>query len=195
MSWNNQGGGPWRSQGRGPWGQGPRGSQPPGDLEDIIRRIQETLGKLIPGGSGPSGKGLGGGGALFLLLAALLLWFAWGTFYTVQPSEVGVNLVFGRYTGKTAAGLNTNWPWPIGSVIKVPVWDQQITEVGYRSLGGGEDIPEESQMLTGDKNIVDVHFRVNWQIDPAKPEDCSTFSTHARPSRRLPKASCARSSV
>ncbi len=79
--------------------------------------------------------------------------------------------MFGRYTGKTAAGLNTNWPWPIGSVIKVPVWDQQITEVGYRSLGGGEDIPEESQMLTGDKNIVDVHFRVNWQIDPAKPED------------------------
>ena len=171
MSWNNQGGGPWRSQGRGPWGQGPRGSQPPGDLEDIIRRIQETLGKLIPGGSGPSGKALGGGGALFLLLAALLLWFAWGTFYTVQPSEVGVNLVFGRYTGKTAAGLNTNWPWPIGSVIKVPVWDQQITEVGYRSLGGSSDIPEESQMLTGDKNIVDVHFRVNWQIDPAKPED------------------------
>ena len=98
MSWNNQGGGPWRSQGRGPWGQGPRGSQPPGDLEDIIRRIQETLGKLIPGGSGPSGKGLGGGGALFLLLAALLLWFAWGTFYTVQPSEVGVNLVFGRWS-------------------------------------------------------------------------------------------------
>jgi membrane protease subunit HflK len=171
MSWNNQGGGPWRSQGRGPWGQGPRGSQPPGDLEDIIRRVQEALGKLTPGGSGPSGKGLGGGGALFVLLAALLLWFAWGTFYTVQPSEVGVNLVFGRYTGKTAAGLNTNWPWPIGSVIKVPVWDQQITEVGYRSLGGSADIPEESQMLTGDKNIVDVHFRVNWQIDPAKPED------------------------
>ena len=105
------------------------------------------------------------------MLAALLLWFAWGTFYTVQPSEVGINLVFGRYTGKTAAGLNTNWPWPIGSVIKVPVWDQQITEVGYRSLGGSADIPEESQMLTGDKNIVDVHFRVNWQIDPAKPED------------------------
>ena len=42
MSWNNQGGGgPWGSQGRGPWGQGPRGPQPTGDLEDIIRRIQE----------------------------------------------------------------------------------------------------------------------------------------------------------
>jgi modulator of FtsH protease HflK len=175
MSWNNQGGGPWRSPGRGPWGQGPSGP-PTGDLEEIIRRVQEALGKLTPGGGSKGGGAPGSGGlsgrtVLFLLLAAVLVWFVWGTFYTVQPNEVGINLVFGRYTGKTAAGLNTNWPWPIGSVIKVPVWDQQITEVGYRSLGGDSDVPEESQMLTGDKNIVDVHFRVNWQIDPAKPED------------------------
>ena len=171
MSWNNQGGGPWRSPGRGPWGQGPFNPPPTGDIEEIIRRVQEALAKLTPGGTGGGGgKGFGGRGVLFLALAALLLWFAWGTFYTVQPNEVGINLVFGRYTGKTAAGLNTNWPWPVGSVIKVPVWDQQITEVGYRSLGASADIPEESQMLTGDKNIVDVHFRVNWQIDPAKPE-------------------------
>src|ERR1700733_454654 len=174
MSSNNKGGGPWRSQGRGPWGQGPSG-QPTADLEEIIRRVQEALGKLTSSGGSTSG-GSGKGGftdrtGLFLILGAVLVWFAWGTFYSSQPNEVGVNLVFGRYTGKTAAGLNTNWPWPIGSVIKVPVWDQQITEVGYRSLGGSGDIPEESQMLTGDKNIVDVHFRVNWQIDPAKPED------------------------
>ncbi|HTR13175.1 MAG TPA: FtsH protease activity modulator HflK [Roseiarcus sp.] len=175
MSWNNQGGGPWRPSGRGPWGQGPSGPQPTADLEEIIRRVQEALGKLTPGGpkggGGSSGGGLSATTMLFLVLLAALVWFAWGTFYTVQPNEVGINLVLGRYTGKTAAGLNTNWPWPIGSVIKVPVWDQQITEVGYRTLGSNADIPEESQMLTGDKNIVDVHFRVNWQIDPAKPED------------------------
>ena len=171
MSWNNQGGGPWRQPGRGPWGQGPSGP-PTGDLEEIIRRVQDALGRLAPGGKGSSGSGggLSGRTIAFVILAAILVWFAWGTFYTVQPNEVGINLVFGRYTGKTAAGLNTNWPWPIGSVIKVPVWDQQITEVGYRS-DANLDVPEESQMLTGDKNIVDVHFRVNWQIDPAKPED------------------------
>ena len=169
MSWNNQGGGPWRPPGRGPWGQGPSGP-PTGDLEEIIRRVQEALGRLAPGGRGSSGPGGSGRTIAFVILAAILVWFAWGTFYTVQPNEVGINLVFGRYTGKTAAGLNTNWPWPIGSVIKVPVWDQQITEVGYRS-DANIDVPEESQMLTGDKNIVDVHFRVNWQIDPAKPED------------------------
>jgi membrane protease subunit HflK len=172
MSWNNQGGGPWRSPGRGPWGQGPSGP-PTSDLEEIIRRVQEALGRLTPGGQGGAGKpgGFSGGAILFIALAAILVWLAWGTFYTVQPNEVGINLVLGKYTGKTAAGLNTNWPWPIGSVIKVPVWDQQITEVGYRSLGANADVPEESQMLTGDKNIVDVHFRVNWQVDPARPED------------------------
>src|SRR5271166_3514041 len=86
MSWNNQGGGPWRSPGRGPWGQGPFGPPPTGDLEEIIRRVQEALAKLTPGGSGGGGgKGFGGRGALFLVLAALLLWFAWNLLY--GPAE------------------------------------------------------------------------------------------------------------
>ena len=84
-------------------------------------------------GGKSAGGGLGGRTILFLVLAAVLVWFVWGTFYTVQPNEVGINLVLGRYTGKTAAGLNTNWPWPIGSVIKVPVSEQQITERGRLS--------------------------------------------------------------
>ncbi len=170
MSWNNQGGGPWRSPGQGPWGQGPGGSPPPSDLEELLRRIQEGLRGLVPGGAGLGG-GFGMRGVVLLILAVLLIWFALGSFYSVQPNEVGINLVFGRYTGKTAAGLNTNWPWPVGSVIKVPVWDQQITEVGYRGEANSADILAESQMLTGDQNIVNVRFRVSWQIDPAHPED------------------------
>ena len=170
MSWNNQGGGPWRSPGQGPWGQGPGGPSQPNDLEEAIRRFQEGLRGLMPGGLGGAG-GLTGRGLAVLALVVVLLWLAFGTFYTVQPNEVGLNLVFGRYTGKTAPGLNTNWPWPIGSVIKVPVSDQQITEVGYRGEARGADNLVESQMLTGDQNIVTVHFRVSWQIDPAHPED------------------------
>ena len=168
MSWNNQGGGgPWRS-GPGPWGHGPTGSPPPGDIEEWLRRLQDGL-KGLGGGRG-GGFGFGARGLLLIALVVVLIWFALGSFYTVQPNEVGINLVFGRYTGKTAAGLNTNWPWPIGTVIKVPVWDQQITEVGYRSVDGVENYAE-SQMLTGDQNIVNVRFRVIWQIDPANPED------------------------
>jgi membrane protease subunit HflK len=171
MSWNNQGGGPWRS-GQGPWGQGPGGIQPPGDLEEMLQRLQASLRALLPGGGG----GLAGRGAIFVVLVAVLLWFAWG-FYTVQPNEVGINLLFGRYTGKTSAGLNYNMPWPVGAVIKAPVWDQKITEVGYRGEADSDNrnnrsqAPEESLMLTADQNIVDVQFRVSWQIDPAKPED------------------------
>jgi modulator of FtsH protease HflK len=170
MSWSNQGG-PWRS-GQGPWGQGPSGSPPPGDLEEILRRLQGFFRGVAPTGGGSTGRW-----AILGALVFVLLWFAWG-FYTVQPNEVGINLVFGRYTGKTAAGLNYNWPSPVGSVIKAPVWVQQITYVGYRGENEeSEDAvaraaaPEESLMLTGDTNIVDVKFRVIWQIDPAKPED------------------------
>ena len=128
MSWNNNGGGPWRSSGQGPWGQG-GGSQPPSDLEDAIRRLQNGLKNLTPGGIGGFS---GGRGLILIALVVVLVWLAFGTFYSVQPNEVGLNLVFGRFTGKTGPGLNMNWPSPIGEVIRVPVADQQITEVGYR---------------------------------------------------------------
>ena len=171
MSWSNQGG-PWRpGQGQGPWGQGPSGPQPPGDLEETLRRIQGYLRALTPGAGGPTGRW-----AIFAVLVVGILWLLWG-FYTVQQNEVGINLVLGKYKGKTAAGLNYNWPAPIGSVIKVPVWVQKITPVGSRGDAASEDIavragaPEESMMLTGDTNIVEVKFWVYWQIDPAKPED------------------------
>jgi membrane protease subunit HflK len=170
MSWSNQGG-PWRS-GQGPWGQGPSGAQPPGDLEEILRRIQGYLGGFAPGGGGATGRW-----AIFAVLVVAILWIVWG-FYSVQPNEVGINLVLGRYTGKTSAGLNYNWPSPIGSVIKVPVWVQKITPIGLRGDSDDADVvaaragaPEESLMMTSDLNIVDVKFRVIWQIDPAKPED------------------------
>jgi len=167
MSWNSNSNGPWRPSGPGPWGQGPSGS-PPSDVEEIIRRAQEALKRITPGGGAPR-PGFAGVG--ILILAALIIWFALDSFYSVQPNEVGLNLVLGSYTGKTPAGLNWNWPWPIGSVIKVPVWDQQITLVGYTGEQGSPENLGEAQMLTGDQNIVDVRFRVNWQIDPAKPEN------------------------
>ena len=87
MSWGNQGGGSWRP-GQGPWGQGPGANKPVGDLEDMIRRFQDSLRSWSPGG------GIGMRGALVFALIAVLLWLLWG-FYTVQPNEVGINLLFG----------------------------------------------------------------------------------------------------
>ncbi len=141
--------------------------------QEWLRRLQEGLRGVVSGGGGGLG-GLGMRGVVLLALVALLVWFALGSFYSVQPNEVGINLVFGRYTGKTGAGLNTNWPWPVGTVIHVPVWDQQITEVGYHGDANSADNLAESLMLTGDQNIVDVHFRVIWQIDSAYPAHSET---------------------
>jgi modulator of FtsH protease HflK len=177
MPWSNQSGGPWGQRGGGsgggggPWGAGPQGGggggQPP-DLEQILRRSQDRLKDFIPGGS------MGGRGLLVAVLAAIALWLAFG-FYTVRPDQVGINLIFGKYTGKTGEGLRYNLPYPIGNVVKPSVTAVNTVQVGYRTAGpqtrAGRDVPEESLMLTGDENIIDIDFDVQWAVNPAKAED------------------------
>ena len=172
MPWSNDGGngGSWKPGNTGPWGQGP--SSTPPDLEEWLRRSQDRLRQWMPGG------GLGGRGLLALALIGLAVWLLSG-FYTVGPNEVGLNKIFGRYTGKTASGLNYNLPYPIGSVQKLPVTDRIATNVGFivrqdlrnPTQQNQINLPEESLMLTGDENIADVKFVVIWQIDPVRAED------------------------
>jgi len=150
---------PWGEPPKNPWGSGP-------DLEVFVRNAQEKLGKFGPGDITPRI------GAMIAGLVALL-WLASG-FYTVDPNQVGLNLVFGRYVGKTGPGLNYNWPGPVGAVVKLNVTDRNSIDIGARgvpSISSAGEAPEESLMLTGDENIADVKFRVIWQIDPTKPED------------------------
>jgi membrane protease subunit HflK len=176
MPWNNDGngGGSWRPGNPGPWGQRPGGggnNQP--DLEEWLRRVQGRIGSYLPGGGFTGARGLAA-----IVLVGLVVWLLSG-FYTVGPNEVGLNKVFGRYTGKTASGLNYNMPFPIGSVLKLQVTDRNTINVGFlirqdvRNPGSTVqiDLPEESLMLTGDENIADVKFVVIWQIDPVNPED------------------------
>jgi membrane protease subunit HflK len=174
MPWSNQsgGGGPWGQRGGsgGPWGSGPSGgnSGGPPDLEEILRRGQDRIRDLIPGGSGMGAKG-----AAILLLVAVSFWLLTG-FYRVQPNEIGLNLIFGRYVGQAGPGLNYNFPYPIGSVRKPDVTAVNRTEVGYRPggpQGRTRDIPEESLMLTGDGNIVDIDFDALWRVDPARAQN------------------------
>ena len=67
MPWSNQGGGgPWGSGGKGPWGSGPQSPGPtPPDLEEILRRGQDKLRRVLPGGN------LGGAVLLSLSLVRL----------------------------------------------------------------------------------------------------------------------------
>ncbi|MBB3808528.1 FtsH protease activity modulator HflK [Pseudochelatococcus contaminans] len=170
MPWSNQSGGPWGQKPQGPWGTGPQGGgggQQP-DLEDILRRGQDKLKGFIPGGGG------GFRGFVLIGLGAVLLWLATG-FYTVRPDEVGLNLIFGRYVGKTGEGLRYNLPYPIGTVIKPRVTTVNTVEVGQRTGDTSQrisqrEVLEESLMLTGDENIVDINFTVQWQVSPTAPE-------------------------
>ncbi len=181
MPWSNQsggggnGGGPWGQKGGpgGPWGSGPQGgggggNRPP-DLEDIIRRGQDRLKGLLPGGQ------MGGRGIALALLFVLCIWAATGI-YTVGPREVGVNLVFGKFVGLSKEGLSYNLPYPFGSYTKPSVTDLRTVEIGARNVESSRRVPQrvsadESLMLTGDENIVDIDFTLQWQVDPAKVTD------------------------
>jgi membrane protease subunit HflK len=176
MPWNSQGGGPWGGGGgQGPWGGRPGGPPQPPDLEELLRRSQEKVKSLFPGGA-PGGGAIGRKGVVIVALGALVLWLASG-FYVVQPEEVGVELRFGRLkTELSQPGLNYHLPSPIETVITPQVTRVNRIEVGFRSAGnptqGGRpvssrDVADEALILTGDENIVDINFVVLWKIGDA----------------------------
>ncbi|HEY8380666.1 MAG TPA: FtsH protease activity modulator HflK [Microvirga sp.] len=184
MPWSNQSGGggsgggnnggPWGQRGSGgggksPWGSGPQNGGTPPDLEDILRRGQDRIKDFMPGGGSMGGKGI-----LALLFGAVAIWLLTG-FYTVRPNEIGINMIFGRFTGSSGEGLRYNLPYPIGQVQKPNVTEQQRVEVGYRSAPGQQgrarDVNEESLMLTADENIIDLDFDVVWQVNPERAQD------------------------
>ena len=168
MPWSNQGGGgggPWGSGGKGPWGSGPQpsGSTPP-DLEEILRRGQDKLRRVLPGGN------LGGKGFALLGLAAIVLW-GFSGFFRVEPDELGVVLRFGKDVREVQPGLNYHLPYPIETVLTPKALRVNKIDIGMRQVEDGRrsasrEVPEESLMLTGDENIVDVNFSVLWKVKP-----------------------------
>jgi len=166
MPWSSQGGnGGWRGGGQGPWGRGPSGQQPP-DLEELLRKGQDQVKRFLPGGVG------GARGLFLIVIVAIAVWLGTG-FYRVQPDEQGVELVFGKWVNTTQPGLNYNFPAPIGQVYRPKVTRVNRIEIGFRSgvdTGRGvitRQVPNESLMLTGDENIVDINFVVFWIIKDA----------------------------
>ena len=162
MPWSNQsGGGRPGGSNRGPWGNGPTGGGPRPDLEDLLRRGQERLRRVLP-------RNFRGGGAVVGAAIVVAVWLASGI-YVVDPEEQGVVLRFGAYIGKTTPGINYHFPWPIETVETPKVTRENQLNIGYRigSAEGTRDVPEESLMLTGDENIVDINFTVFWVINDA----------------------------
>ncbi len=172
MPWNNQGGGWQGGGGQGPWGGRPGGGQQPPDLEELLRRSQERVKRMFPGG-GP-GFTMGGGRRPFIIIPLLLLaiWVASG-FYRVQPAEQGVVLRFGEMVYTTDPGWHWHWPAPIEQALTPEVAFVDRVEIGFRGgasdlrRSGNQSVPDESLMLTGDENIVDINFAVFWKIQNA----------------------------
>jgi membrane protease subunit HflK len=170
MPWTNQGGGgggPWGSGGKGPWGSGPQSSGPkPPDLEEMLRRGQDKLRRFLPGGN------LGGKGFALLGLAAVALW-GFSGFFRVEPDELGVVLRFGKEVREVQPGLNYHLPYPVETALTPKALRVNKIDIGMREVDTGRrggvstrDVPEESLMLTGDENIVDVDFSVFWKVKP-----------------------------
>ena len=160
MSWSdNNNNNPWGSQGGGNGrGQGP-------DIDNVIKDLQNKFKGFMPGSF------FGKLGPAVILLALVLIWLASG-FYRVLPDEQGVVLQFGKYTTTTQPGLNYHFPYPIERVLTPKVTKVNRVEIGYRQSPDNRttqirDVPEESLMLTGDENIVDIDFSVFWIINDA----------------------------
>jgi membrane protease subunit HflK len=161
-----RGGSPWGSPPGGGNGSG-RGPTPP-DIDEIIKNIQKTINRFIPG------RGAGGSKPIFLgLIILVIIWVASGL-YRVLPDEQGVVLRFGKFVNTTQPGLNYHFPYPIERALTPKVTKVNRMDVGFRagsdsgfSSGGIADVPEESLMLTGDENIVNIDFSVFWVIKDA----------------------------
>ena len=164
----------FKSSGQSPWGTPPgsgngsgRGPIPP-NIDEVVKKIQEFINKYLPGGKS---------GGLPIILVVSILIVIWGLsgLYRVLPDEQGVVLRFGKFTSTTQPGLNYHIPYPIETVLTPKVTKVNRMDIGFRSerdtgfgsATGVADVSEESLMLTGDENIVNIDFSVFWVIKDA----------------------------
>jgi membrane protease subunit HflK len=172
---------PWNDNANpGPWGAPPPGDDPkrktdptprrdpssrrppPGgpDLQEALRRLQRELERLL---RGPGGRGVRAPAIWAILAVVGLVWLLTGVF-VVQPNEEGVITRFGVYSRSVEPGLHYHLPMPIEAAQLVSVTNQNKTVIG--GSPGAEEL-DESLMLTGDENIVDLSFTVQWHVSDA----------------------------
>jgi membrane protease subunit HflK len=155
--------------GRGPWsGGGKRGGgsgQEPPDLDALLRKAQANFRSVMPGDMNTH-KMIGLG-----VLAAALLWLSSGVFM-VSPGEHAVIQRFGAWSRtETTEGLHYRWPAPIEAMNKVNVNEIRLINLGFADSNTGpgqRELPEESMMLTSDRNIVDLNLAIQWNIKSAE---------------------------
>jgi len=162
-----KGGSPWGAPPGGGNGSGRGGGQRPPNIDEVVEKIQKLISKLIPGGKPGGSKPI-----IFGLVLLIVVW-AFSGLYRVLPDEQGVVLRFGKFVTTTQPGLNYHIPYPVETVLTPKVTKVNRIDIGFRSASdtgrtsGVSDVPEESLMLTGDENIVNIDFSVFWVIKDA----------------------------
>lgn len=143
------------------------GGNEPIDFDKMMRRAKNDFGDMIPGNFG--------GGVLGLAVAVVLLFlFVTTCTYIVKPGESAVIQQFGAWERtKDNPGLSFKFPWPIETLTKVDREAVRKMNIGFierfgRGGSQAQDIPEESLMLTSDRNIVDVDLAIQWSIKSAE---------------------------
>ena len=167
MPLNDKGGSngnPWGSGPRKPKGESPLGGNTPPEFDKVFRQGKEQFNRMVPDGFG------GQRGFLIIMLAVLIIWLLSGV-YRINTQQQGVVLRFGEWVSTTAPGLHYHLPYPIETVLKPEVTRDNRINVGFRTSGSDgatrRDVASESQMITGDENIVDIDFVVFWRIGDA----------------------------
>ncbi|MBB5190365.1 membrane protease subunit HflK [Silvimonas terrae] len=151
------------------WGGGRKDGPP--DLDEIIRNFTNKLSRFFGGGNRPpssSGNrgGIPGGstGVVAIIGIVVVLWLASG-FYVVDERENALILRFGRYVETVnKSGLKWHYPWPIEAREIINVTEIRSLEVG----GRGDNGSDESIMLTGDQNILQVQLEVQYTLKSAQ---------------------------
>lgn len=163
MPWdNNTGGGGRNNNGGGPWGQAPGGGNSGGggprrgggtpSLEDILKSGRD---RFQGAGGFPGGRWAILGG-----VAVLVVFWLFNSIYTINEGEVGVELQFGKPKPELSQpGLHFHW-WPIEDVERASIALRQ-TSIGASST---RNAANEGLMLSGDQNIVDIRFSVQWAV-------------------------------
>ena len=166
-----------------PWGQKKRPPTPEEMIATLIKNLKDAFGggegATRPPGAGGAARGpgfLAGFGKVGGIVAALVIFnIVYSSFYTINPGERGVVLRFGKYTKTADPGLNFKLPL-VDTVFKVNVDVVRKEEFGFRTREPGQKtvyqkrgFDSESLMLTGDKNVIDVEWIVQYKVlDPVR---------------------------
>ncbi len=158
MAWNQPGNN--NNKRRDPWQDG----DPP-DLEEALKNMKDRIARLFGGGGGSSGGGNSGNSgksdnSLFMLAGLVfggivIIWLGMSTWTTIDESQRGVVLRFGKFNRILEPGLSLKLPAPIETV-------QKVEALRVRSIS------EEMRMLTSDENFVVVDYNIQFQAADAR---------------------------